>query len=253
MPTLTASNVLNLATPVELAAAEGIAPGRIADMLRLVEDNLPTRRMLVHAGDTLCGAGSRFEHLYVVHCGAAKVVNTGADGREQLVALQFRGDWLGLDGIATGHYACDTVALDTGELWAVRYDTLLRIGATQPALLALLHEQMSREITRGRDAMLSLCTLSVAARVAAFLRQWVESLSGSGPSQEEVHLRMTRAEIGSHLGMRLESVSRAMSYLVRSGMIDFTEKGRRIVTIRNPTALDAFIRDSVVNGRAAGH
>lgn len=226
------------------------SPGRIAAMLRTVEARLPLQRRVVRAGATVCLAGERFEHLHVVHCGALKIVNAGPDGREQLVALQFRGDWLGLDGIASGQHTCDTVALDTGELWSVRYDTLLRIGCEHPALLALLHEQMSREIARGRDAMLSMCTLSVAARVATFLRQWVESLSGPGMGEGQVHLRMSRAEIGSHLGMRLESVSRAMTFLVRSGMIGFAEKGRRIVTIRDGPALNAFIRDSAQNGRS---
>ena len=63
-----------------------------------------------------------------------KVVNLSPDGREQVVGLHFRGDWLGFDGIATGHYGCDVIAMDTGEVWSFRYDALLEACAAKPAL-----------------------------------------------------------------------------------------------------------------------
>jgi CRP/FNR family transcriptional regulator, anaerobic regulatory protein len=253
-----ASNVHRLSTrPVPARVDGGGATALVqpadgtAEMLRLIADRLPIRRTLVHAGDTVCGAGRHFENLYVINSGAVKVVNIGADGQEQLVGLQFRGDWLGLDGIAPGSYCCDTVALDTGEVWALHYGALLLACAAHPRLLARLHMEMSREITRGRDAMLSLCTLSAPARVAAFVRQWAESLTGLGRPLEEITLRVTRAEIGSHLGMTLESVSRALSFLARSGMIDFAGAGRRVILIRDLAALTGFIRANALAPRSA--
>ena len=100
----------------------------------------------MHAGDTVYQAGQRFSHLHILNSGMVKVVNLSNDGREQVVGLKFRGDWLGFDGIAGGQHACDTVAMDTGEVWSFRYDALLAACTTQPALLKLLHEAMSREI-----------------------------------------------------------------------------------------------------------
>ena len=61
----------------------------------------------------------------MLNSGFVKMVNLSADGREQIVGLKFRGDWLGLDGIADGVHDCDAVALDTGEVWAIPYDALL--------------------------------------------------------------------------------------------------------------------------------
>ena len=73
---------------------------RIADTLQLVEDALAPQRRVVHAGDPIYRAGDRFGHLYLLNSGLAKVVGLSADGREQVVGLKFRGDWLGFDGIA---------------------------------------------------------------------------------------------------------------------------------------------------------
>ena len=215
---------------------------RIADMLKLVSDKLPIQRRIVRAGDTIYQAGERFSTLYVVNSGFFKIVNTAADGREQVVGLHFKGDWLGFDGIARSQYGCDAIAMDTGEVWAIRYDALLLACAEAPQLLSVVHAEMSREISRDRDSLLSLCTLSADARVADFLRYWADALARRGLRTDQITLRMTRAEIGNYLGMTLESVSRALSRLSKAGVILFAEKGRREIRIPDVAALSAFIQ-----------
>lgn len=215
---------------------------RIADSLKLLAEHLPITRRLVRAGDTVYQAGERFTQLHIVNSGFFKVVNCASDGREQVVGLHLRGDWLGFDGMADGHHGCDVVALDTGELWSVRYDALLAACATRPQLLTLLHAEMSREIGRDRESMLSLCTLSADARVADFLRGWADALARRGLRTDHITLRMTRAEIGNYLGMTLESVSRALSRMAKCGVIAFAEKGRREIRIPQVSALAAFIQ-----------
>jgi CRP/FNR family transcriptional regulator, anaerobic regulatory protein len=177
-----------------------------------------------------------------VNSGFFKIVNSAADGREQVVGLHFKGDWLGFDGIARGSYGCDAVAMDIGEVWSVDYETLLKTCAAHPQLLAVLHAAMSREITRDRDSLLSLCTLSADARVADFLRYWTDSLARRGLRTDQITLRMTRAEIGNYLGMTLETVSRALSRLARDEVIEFAEKGRRDIRIPDIDALSAFVQ-----------
>ncbi len=117
---------------------------RIADTLRLLEDHVDISRRVVHAGDSVYQAGDGFGCLYVINSGFCKTINLAADGREQVVGLHFKGDWLGFDGIAVGRYGCDAVAMDTGEVWAVRYDALLAACAQRPLLLGVLHSAMSR-------------------------------------------------------------------------------------------------------------
>jgi len=228
------------ADPPPARHAQAITQG-----LELLQRHVPLRKRLLHAGDALYRSGQDFEHLYVLNSGLVKLVRLAADGREQVVALQFRGDWLGLDGIAREHYGCDAVALDTGEAWAVRYDDLLHACARTPELLKMLHEAMSREIGRDRESLMSVCTLSADARVADFLRWWAESLGDRGLRTDQITLRMTRAEIGNYLGLTLESVSRALSKLAKHAVISFCEKGRRDVRIPDVAALGAFVQRSL--------
>ena len=194
---------------VPLPAIDGLHAHRIAETLKLLGNVLQPQKRIVRAGDVLYRAGDRFDCLHVLNSGMVKVVKFTADGREQVVGLKFRGDWLGLDGIARGTYGCDGVAMDTGEVWSLRYDSLLNSCDRHPALLTALHGAMSLEIARERESLMSVCTLPADARVADFLRFIAESHATRGMRTDQITLRMTRAEIGNYLGLTLESVSRA--------------------------------------------
>ncbi len=233
------------ATARSEAAVNQRANQRTVETLALLNDVLAPQRRIVHAGDIICQAGERFGKLYILNSGFVKIVGVSADGREQVVGLKFRGDWLGFDGIANGEYACDAIAMDIGEVWVIRYDALLAACAGQPALLTVLHGAMSREIGRDRDSLMSVCTLPADARVAEFLRHWAESLARCGLRTDQITLRMTRAEIGNYLGMTLETASRALSRLARCNLIRFAEKGRRDICIPEVSALAAFVQASL--------
>ncbi len=217
----------------------------VAEVLRLLSDVLQPQKRIVRAGDVLYRAGQRFDMLHVLNSGMVKVTKLSPDGREQVVGLKFRGDWLGLDGIARGDYGCDGIAMDTGEVWAIRYDLLLSSCGQHPRLLTALHDAMSLEIARERESLMSVCTLPADARVADFLRFIAESMSTRGMRTDQITLRMTRAEIGNYLGLTLESVSRALSRLARENIIAFVEKGRRDVRIPDVRALSGFVQRCV--------
>lgn len=220
------------------------------DGLALVERHLDLQRRTLRAGDAVYRAGERFTHLHIVHSGCFKVINMSPDGREKVVAVRFKGDWLGFDGLADGRHECDAIAMDTGAVLTLRYDALLEAGSREPTLMVAFHAAMSRELARDRTSMMSLCTLPSDARVAEFLRDWAESLSSRGLRTDQITLRMTRAEIGNYLGMTLESVSRALSRLAREEVIRFAERARREVQIPDIAALERFIERCAPSTRA---
>ena len=215
---------------------------RIGRSLDLLQRQLPLTRRVVRAGERVYRAGEALECLYVIHSGCVKTVNVAADGREQVVGLHFKGDWLGFDGIAAGRQGCDAIALDVSEVWSIHYATLLKACAQEPSMLALVHSAMSREISRDRESMLSLCTLPADARVADFLRGWAEGLADRGMRTDQITIHMTRAEIGNYLGMKLETVSRALSRLAREKVIAFSGTGRRDLHIPDVAALVEFVQ-----------
>ena len=217
---------------------------RVADRLALLAARLQPQRRVLRAGHKLYRAGDRFANLHVLNSGMVKLVGFAGDGREQVFDLRFRGDWLGCEGIACSHFACDAVVLDTSEVWSFGYAQFLHVGEHAPALMSLLHEAMSRQLASSLSSLLTVCTLTADARVAAFLCFLAEAAADRGLRSDHIQLRMTRQEIGNFLNLTLESVSRALSKLARRNIIAFPEKTRRDVIAPDVEALSTFVRES---------
>jgi CRP/FNR family transcriptional regulator len=83
--------------------------------------------------------------------------------------------------------------------------------------------------------------LPADGRVAAFLCHWADELEQCGLRSDQITLPTTRAEIGGHIGLRLESVSRAMTNLEREQLIRFGSRNRRDIEIPNLLALRSYV------------
>ena len=180
---------------------------------------LPVTRRTVVAGQTLFRAGQPFRALYLVHAGFFKTCITAEDGRERTTGFPIRGDLLGMESIGTDTYACDAVALDAGEVWELPYPPVLAAGQHLPALQARLNMALASLLRHERAWALALGTLGAEARVALFLLDIAARQQSIGFSDRRLLLRMTRAEIGSFLGLQLETVARGLSHLAARGAI----------------------------------
>jgi CRP/FNR family transcriptional regulator len=218
--------------------------------LERLQQHLQIGRRKLKAQDRVYACGQNFEHLYLVHTGLFKVITLTADGRERGADLVFDGDWLGFDGIHTGRHSCMAVALDMAEVWTIRYDSLLAVARQEPQVLAQVLRAISEQLARNRDLALSLRTLSADARVAEFVLQWARSLAERGRRTDQFTLCMSRADIGDFLGLRLESVSRALTRMAQCGVIEFNERGRREISIPDLQALNLFIQEHADASRA---
>jgi CRP/FNR family transcriptional regulator len=213
--------------------------------LALVERHLSFTRRSLHSGDPVQTAGEPFQCLHLVHFGAVKSLVVATNGSQQVAGLFIKGDWAGFDGIATGVCACDAFAMDTTEIWTVRYQVLLKTTERVPELAHALYVAMSSQLARDREWRFALATLSADARLADFLRAWAQALALRELRTDHITLRLTRAEIGNYLGMTLETVSRSFSRLVAQGLISFDDKGRRHFAIPNLDALIAYVDGKV--------
>jgi CRP/FNR family transcriptional regulator len=198
------------------ACVDAPAPGsRIA---RLITD-VPIAHHRLQQGEYLFRAGGNFHTLYVLNAGFAKTCHVSEDGREQTTGFHLRGDILGLDAIGTGTYGCDAIALDLCDVLAIPYEVMISSGQRNPDLVRELHRAFSAEIRADRDLMLSMGSLAAEGRVAAFLLAMSRRFGSRGFSATQLQLRLTRQEIGSLLGLKLETVSRAFSRFAKLGLI----------------------------------
>jgi len=169
--------------------------------------------------EVLYRAATPFASLYVIRLGTFKTVMLAEDGREQIVGYQMAGDILGLDGIGNDQHTCEAVALEDSEICALPFEKLDELAGREPALRRNLYRLISRRLNRGRELMVLLGSMSAEQRLAAFLLDLAERFRRAGYSASEFVLRMTRDEIASFLGLKLETVSRTFSRLHAEGLI----------------------------------
>jgi CRP/FNR family transcriptional regulator len=210
----------------------------VGDLARLLHIDCPDAAWLartvfvlrrVREGESLVRAGDKFHSLYVVRSGCFKTVYTDLSGSEQVLGFPMSGDLMGADGIDSGHYSSTAVSLDTSEVVIVPFASLARLADECPTLEALLYRVLSRELVRVQNMAWTLGTLGAEGRVAAFLLSLSARLGALGYSRCSFNLRMTRQEIGSYLGLKLETVSRALSALNTSGVIQVHQRSIDIV------------------------
>ena len=210
----------------ELCLPQRIGDG---DMARVEQVVFARRR--VKRGDTLFKAGDAFSALYAIRSGFLKTTVLNGDGREQVTGFQMGGELLGLDGIGGGHYNGNAIALEDSGVCFLPFALVEELGREIPAIQRNLHSVLSREIVRDHGVMMLLGSMSAEERLAAFLLNLSRRFTARGYSASDFHLRMTREEIGSYLGLKLETVSRLFSRFQADGLIEVQQKHVRILDI----------------------
>lgn len=193
--------------------------------------HVPVIRRKVLAGQYAYRAGQAFHALFLVHAGFLKTCELAQDGREQVTGFRMRGDLVGVESIGLGNYCCDVIALEDSELWELPYPPVLLACRELPDLQIRLTAALAEEIRRDRSWMLALGTLSAERRVAAFLFDVAQRHAALGFSPRHFILRMGRADMGSFLALKHETVTRALSHLADLGYVTVQRREVRVLDV----------------------
>lgn len=202
------------------------------DMDRL--DDVISQRRNVVRGATVYRAGHKFSALYAIRTGFFETTVTTIDGREQVTGFQTTGELLGMDGIGADAHTHTATALEDSQVCVIPFAGLESALREAPELQRRVHRVMSREIVREQGVMMLLAGMRAEQCLATFLLGLAKRLEARGFAPAEMVLRMSREEIGSYLGMTIETVSRTFAKLKAEGLVDVD---LREVRILRPEAL----------------
>jgi CRP/FNR family transcriptional regulator len=204
-------------------------PGGVClEDLEQVQSIVHARRR-VKRGESLFCAGDEFTAIYAIRSGFFKTSVVDGEGREQVTGFFMAGELLGMEGIGSGRHAASAVALEDSEVCVMPYSLVESMARDYPVLQRHLHAVLSREIVRDHGVMMLLGSMRAEERLAAFLTNLSKRFVRRGFSPSDFHLRMTREEIGSYLGLKLETVSRLFSQFQKDGLIAVEQKHVRIL------------------------
>ncbi len=217
----------------DLCMPRGLTADELCQLEALVDEHRRIKR-----GERLYATGSPFEALYTVRLGSLKTSVLFEDGREQVTGFHMLGELIGLDGISTDTHNCSAYALEDSEVCLLPFSRLEEFARTIPAMQHHVHRLLSTEIVREQHNMLMLGTMRAEEKLASFLLDLSDRYLKRGYSASEFVLRMTREEIGSFLGLKLETVSRLFSRFQEAGLIIAQQK---YIKLLDPTGLRQLI------------
>lgn len=238
--------------PLHLAACQTACPscnlreiclplGMNRAELEQIAHRLVVSRRKLSLGESLYRAGDRFDSVYAVWTGFFKTCVTSKSGREQVTGIQMAGELIGIDGIAHQHHEVDAIAIEDSQVCVVPFADLESLAAEVPSLQHQFHRLLSGEIVRGHGVMMLLGSMYAEERLAAFLINLTHRLHARGFSSSSVHLRMSREEIGSYLGLKVETVSRTFSKLQHAGLLMVH---KREIEILDPEGLQRLVDET---------
>ncbi|MXR35516.1 fumarate/nitrate reduction transcriptional regulator Fnr [Craterilacuibacter sinensis] len=203
----------------ELCLPVGLNRDELAQLDAVIRQSRRLKR-----GEYMFRSGEAFKSLFAIRTGFFKTCMSSQDGREQVTGFHMSGELLGMDGISANVHGCDAIALEDSEVCELPFTRMQSLSRDIPSLQHHFYRLMSREIVRDQSIMLLLGNMKADERLAAFLLNVSSRLATRGFAANDFILRMSREEIGSFLGLKLETVSRTLSKFQQQGWIKVDHK-----------------------------
>ncbi|QSA96228.1 helix-turn-helix domain-containing protein [Methylococcus sp. EFPC2] len=207
----------------ELCIPQGLTH---CDVERL--SNTVRRNRTLRKGEHIYQAGEHYNSIYALKSGTAKLVHMDRMGSESIVSLLLPGELAGFDGVASGRYLCSVVALETVSFCELPSHQIDRLSREMPALYQVILQRTGGKFDECLERM-RLLRRPADQRLAAFLLSLSERYRLRGFSHVEFRLTLTRQEIGDHLGLALETVSRMLGQFESAQLIAIEGKLIRIL------------------------
>ena len=193
---------------------------------QLAELSKHASRRKVEAGNEVIGQGESITSYSSILNGVVKLSKVMADGRQQIVGLQFAPDFMGRPFLGESRMSAEA-ATDT-EICVFPRRAIERLMRDAPSLERLLHNQALQELDDARDWMLTLGRKTAQEKVASFLWLIANHADPEMADRSFFDLPLSRSDIADFLGLTIETVSRQMTKLRKDGVIQI-ENNRHII------------------------
>lgn len=190
-------------------------------------------------GQVLFSEHDEASGLYVVARGEIRSIRQSADGREQVLSTEKRGAVLAAVPVFNGgKFYSTTIADSVAEVLCIEKRDVHELCRQHTQLLWNLARVLAHKVRHYAELVEMLALRNVEQRVAQYLLTVAQERGVRVGEGCVLELTLTRPEIASRLGSAREVVSRALTHLQQSGLIQM--QGRRLLNILSLPALGMF-------------
>jgi len=179
-------------------------------------------RMTFAKGEEIFGQDEDADMIHSVVSGAVRTTRLTSDGRRQIGDFYYPGDIIGLEVGDTYRFSAE--ALTDCVVRVIKRSSLHALSG-DGGLDRTLWEATRRELERTQEHLLMLGRKSACERVASFLRDVAQRVGC-----EDVSLPMGRQDMADYLGLTIETVSRMVTQLQGSRIVEFANSRQFRVT-----------------------
>lgn len=193
----------------------------------------------VNKGDFVFRTGDSANYMYIICRGHVKIFHNTADGREQILYIYNKGDFIGgLNVLGGKDYLYMGQALEDSIIAAFPKADFDRYVAGSPAILQRILLKSFDRIRWAEDLINRLTTSNATMKAAALLLRLKDNFGV--PSKDGIRLDLTinREEMGNYSGLTRETITRKLGEFKDMGYIDFI--GNKVIIIKNLEALEDF-------------
>ncbi len=192
-------------------------------------------RQTFHKGDILFQPGDEFNGIYVLRVGSVKLYELTTGGEQRVCAFHMPGELFGFDAANTQQHIYYCTALETSSICKISLDKLFTLASKIEPLQKQLFRLMSREL--GQVPLINLNT-SAQQRLCKFLLTLAKNAKRRGLVENKIHLSMTREDIGLHLGLAAETISRLLKELQQQNVITLSNRDITLCDIKKLQKLE---------------
>lgn len=191
----------------------------------------PIDRLEFQPGGVLYRAGDAGHGIFSLKQGMVKLVRVSIDGRQHIVRVLRPGDIVGLEALGGARYDSEAVALSEVSVCRIPVDVVHKLGTHSSNLHLRLMQKWQQTLKNADDWLADLNFGSARQRVANFI------LKMRGVIDEHTVVLFARDDMGAMLDLKLETVSREVSRLVKERVIEPLDKQGRIYRVCEPDRL----------------
>ena len=189
-------------------------------------------------GQIIYKNGDFFSSIFMIASGALKSEVGLSNGHGQIMDFHYPGEIIGLDGFENWHHHTDTIALENIELCIVNLKKFNGKLVETPVFRDNLFSALSEYVNKLNQHLMAMGSLKADKKLAWFLYGIAERITKLGLHANEYNLQMSREDIASYLGLKIETISRSFTQLHDLGLIESTN---RKVNITNPKKLNEMV------------
>ncbi len=178
----------------------------------------PIDDLVYPSGQSLYDESDKALGVFTLRQGMVKLVRVTADGRARVVRVLFPGDVVGLEALATGRYDSQAVALSDVSVCRIPLEVMHHLGAHSPRLHRKLMEKWQSALKLADDWLAELNFGTAKQRVLHFIRKMHDV------SEDGTATLFSREDMGAMMDLKLETVSREVTALVRADVIEPLDK-----------------------------